>query len=52
MEKYDIKIKKKKEEEILDLQQDKFNPENENDMKNKEKKLNVLKNFFFKKFIF
>ena len=33
---------KKKEEEMLDLQENKFNPEDEKDMKNKERMLKSL----------
>ena len=35
----DAKMKKKKEEEMLDLQDNKFNLEDEKDMKNKERTL-------------
>ena len=35
--KYVMKIKKRREEEILDFQDNKFNSEDERDMKNKER---------------
>ena len=41
--KHAIKIKKKREEETLDLQVNKLNSEDEKDMKNKERTLESLK---------
>ena len=38
-----MKIKKKKEEETLDLQENKFNLEDEKDMKNKKRTLKTPK---------
>ena len=38
-----MKIKKKKEDEILDLQENEFNPEEEKDMKNRKRTLKPLK---------
>ena len=40
-----MKIKKKKEDEILDLQENEFNPEEEKDMKNR-KRLKAQKEYF------
>ena len=40
---HDAKMKKKKEEDALDLQENKFNPEEEKDMKNKKRTLAYLK---------